>query len=234
MECLEYMKGMETASVDMILTDPPYFIPANHYSTRKKFKRNFADLGILDSWFGMVFKEFERILKPTGTMYIFCDGQSYPLFFWHSYSFCKSVKPLIWDKQASMNGYGWRHQHEIILWAEGIEKKKIPTGDGDIIRMRGVPVKERTHPAQKPVELLEKLLLKSTEEGELVFDPFTGSGTCALACQKTNRRFIGCELSPDYYKSITTITTQNNPPRNFWEKTITSGLVSLETCKSLS
>lgn len=212
-DCLDIMAEMEYNSVDCIVTDPPYFIPAKHYSTRKEFKRNFADLGVMDSWFKVVFKEFKRILKDTGTIYMFCDGQSYPLFYWHTYHFAKSVKPLIWDKMTSINGYGWRHQHEIIMWAEMPKREKIPTGDGDVIKCRAVKVNDRIHPAQKPIELLKRLIEKSTEEGQIVFDPFAGSGTTIEACKQTNRKYIGVELSDDYYS-------------NGFEKTEAGGLFS--------
>jgi len=194
-DCLELMKEMECKSIDAIITDPPYFMPAKHYNTRKSFSRNFADLGILDSWFRYLFIEFERVLKKDGSLYIFCDGQSYPLFYWHTYHFCKAVKPIIWDKQVSINGYGWRHQHEIILWGEMPEKEKIPTGDGDIIKCRAVKIKDRIHPAQKPVELIEKLILKSTKENDIICDPFSGSNSTGKACLNTNRNFIGIEMS---------------------------------------
>ena len=199
LDCMDLMAKMPDNSVNCILTDPPYFIPAVHYSTRTEFKRNFADLGIMDSWFKMLFKEFGRIIKKDGTIYMFCDGQSYPLFYWHCYHFAKSVRPLIWDKQTSINGYEWRHQHEIILWANMPDKKQIPTGDGDILKCRAVPVGDRQHPAQKPIQLLEALILKSTKEGDLIFDPFAGSGSCRIACVNTNRMFIGAELNYEYY-----------------------------------
>jgi site-specific DNA-methyltransferase (adenine-specific) len=64
-----------------------------------------------------------------------------------------------------------------------------------------VPVNDRIHPAQKPIELLEKLILKSTNENDLVFDPFAGSGSCFAACKKAKRNFIGAEMSDDYYSN---------------------------------
>ncbi len=122
-DCIDEMQQMEENSVDLIVTDPPYFLPANHYQTRKQFSRNFGDLGILEHFFKDVFKEMVRVLKPTGRLYIFCDGQSYPLFYYHLYPYCKSVRPLIWDKKTSINGYSWRHQHYGSgfdnLWARG-------------------------------------------------------------------------------------------------------------------
>jgi len=199
-DCIEVMKEIPESSIDLIVTDPPYFLPAVHYNTRKRFSRNFADLGILEHFFKDVFKEFQRITKPTGRLYVFCDGQSYPLFYYHLYPFCKHVRPLIWNKKTSINGYSWRHQHEIIIFAEMPEVKKTPSGDGDVLECSAVPVEKRTHPAEKPIKLLESLILKSTKEDDVVLDPFAGSGSTLLACVHTNRRYIGIEKATEYYK----------------------------------
>ncbi|MFW9952264.1 MAG: hypothetical protein ACFFKA_19255, partial [Candidatus Thorarchaeota archaeon] len=85
-----------------------------------------------------------------GFIYIFCNDDSYPLFWYYCYPFSKNVRTLIWDKITSFNGYGWRHQHEIILYAEMPESPKITTGDGDILKDRAVKVDNRDHPAEKP------------------------------------------------------------------------------------
>lgn len=201
-DCFDTMKKMEDNSVDAIITDPPYFLPATHYQTRKSFSRNFADLGILEHFFKNIFVEFKRILKPTGVIYMFCDGQSYPLFYYHLFPYVKGVRPLIWDKKTSINGYSWRHQHELIVFAEMPEAIKRPTGDGDILRYNAVKVNDRIHPAQKPIDLLEHLITKSTNVGDIVYDPFAGSGSTLLACKNLDRRYIGSELSPDYFKIL--------------------------------
>lgn len=199
MDCMDGFKQLEDNSIDLIVTDPPYFLPATHYQTRKQFSRNFADLGLLEHFFRDIFKEFRRVLKPTGRIYIFCDGQSYPIFYYHLYPYCKSVRPLIWDKKVSINGYSWRHQHEIIIFAEMLETKPIPTGDGDILRYNAVKVNDRKHPAEKPIDLLKSLILKSSNENDLVLDPFAGSGSTALACIETNRDFICFEKGLEYF-----------------------------------
>jgi len=199
-DSLELMKEIKDESIDLIIIDPPYFLPATHYQTRKKQIRNFCDLGILEHFFKDVFNEFRRIMKKTGRMYIFCDGQSYPLFYYHLYPFCKSVRPLIWDKKTSINGYHWRHQHEIIIFAEMPESNKVPTGDGDILRYSAVKVGERKHPAEKPVELLKRFIEKSSNEKDIVLDCFAGSGSTLVACKQLNRRFIGIELGEEYLK----------------------------------
>lgn len=58
------------------------------------------------------------------------------------------------------------------------------------------------HPNVKPIELIELIIKSTTKEGDLVFDPFLGSGTTAIACKNTNRRFIGCELDSEYFEII--------------------------------
>ena len=199
-DCLEVMKGIPDKSVDGIITDPPYFLPAKHYQTRKHFKRNFSDLGILESFFKGFFDIIDKKLRDNGLFYIFCDGQSYPLFYYYAYFITKTTRPLIWDKKISFSGYYWRHQHEIILFGIRPEKHKIPTGKGDIIRCGAMKIDSRKHPAEKPVELILEILQNTFEENAIILDPFLGSGTTAVACKQLNRRFIGIEINPDYCK----------------------------------
>jgi len=196
----EALKTIQTETVDLLLTDPPYFLPAKHYATRKTFSRNFSDLGILESFFRAFFNEIKRVMKKTGIIYMFCDGQSYPLFYYYCYFFTKSVRPLIWDKKTSINGYHWRHQHEIILFAEMPAVEPVPTGDGDILRFSAVKVDDRIHPAQKPEDLITSLILKSSKENDTVLDPFMGSGTTGVCAIRNNRSFIGIELDKEYIK----------------------------------
>jgi len=195
-DCLEVMKEIEDESVDLILTDPPYFLPATHYSVRSGGFRSLSDLSMLEYFFYSVFKEFNRVLKHDGYCYLFCNGQSYPVFYALNYQLFKRLRPLIWDKQTSINGYAWRHQHELILFCERENVIPIKTGDGDIIKCRAVPIKERKHLAEKPVELFEKLINKI--KPSIVLDPFIGSGTTAIACRRLNRKFIGIEKSKEY------------------------------------
>lgn len=198
-DCLEVMQDIPEHTIDLVVTDPPYFVPAEYYNTRTKFNtRNFADLGILEHSFKSVFQQLNRILKPDASFYMFCNGQSYPLFFYHSFGITKSVRPLIWDKQTSINGYGWRHQHELILWGEMPESKPIPSGDGDIIKCRAVKVVNRSHPAEKPLELIAKLVEKSSKENDIVLDPFVGSGTTVVAAKGAGRKYIGIDISAEY------------------------------------
>lgn len=196
-DALSVLADMADASVDAIVTDPPYFLPAAHYSTRTGSFRSLADLSMLEHFFRDAFREFARILGPAGVAYVFCDGQSYPAFYAVAFEQFPKVRPLVWDKQNSINGYAWRHQHELILFAEGKDAPKVPTGDGDVLHSRAVPINEREHLAQKPIPLLRKLIAKTAPDGA-VLDPFAGSASTGVAALLEGRRFIGVEMSAHY------------------------------------
>jgi site-specific DNA-methyltransferase (adenine-specific) len=196
-DALAVLAELPTSSVDALITDPPYFLPASHYSTRTGSFRSLADLSMLEHFFRDAFHEFARILRPTGVAYVFCDGQSYPAFYAVAFERFPKVRPIIWDKQTSINGYAWRHQHELILFAERPEAPKVPTGDGDIIAERAVPIGDREHLAQKPVPLLRRLVQK-TKPGGVVLDPFMGSASTGVAALIEGRRFVGVEMGEHY------------------------------------
>jgi len=201
-DCMDVLPTFPDKSVDMVVTDPPYFLPVNTYvGVRGKgaYSRTLEDASVLKGYFRTVFKELTRVVKCNGTYYVFCDAQSYPSFYEVMFPFCKHVRLLVWDKMISYNGYTWRHQHELIAWGECEEAERIPTGDGDILRCRGVLQKDRYHPAEKPVELLS-LLIKKHPKALLILDPYLGSGSTAVAAKKLSRHFVGIELNPDYCK----------------------------------
>lgn len=196
-DCLEVMKELPANSVDAVITDRPYFLPATHYNTRSRSVRSLSELSILEHFFRDTLSGMARITKPNGHWYVFCDGQSYPIFYVTAYPHVKKHRPLIWDKLVSFSGYGWRHQHELIMFAELPEAQAIPTGDGDILHCRAVGINDRTHLAEKPVELLSLLVSKC---GDTILDPFMGSGTTGIACVQTGRKFIGIEIDPGYFE----------------------------------
>jgi site-specific DNA-methyltransferase (adenine-specific) len=198
----EELSKIPDKSIDLVVIDPPYFMKLDHFKTRKRFQQTLSDICVVEHFFKDIFKEFERIIKPTGRLYCFCDGQSYPLFWFLLFQFMKNVRPIIWDKKTSINGYSWRHQHELIIFAEMPESIPIPTGDGDILRYSAVKVDARRHPAEKPVELLKALITKSSKEKDVILDCFAGCGSTMEACIKTNRNYIMIEIEQAYYELI--------------------------------
>lgn len=193
-DCRSILPGLP--KVDLVLTDPPYNLPASISGTRKTFYRSLTELNQLEYFFRDFFAWCNSALRASGVYYIFCDGQSYPVFYSLLFGYVKSIRPLIWDKLTSINGYSWRHQHELILFAENINAPVIKTGDGDILRYRAVPVDDRKHPAEKPIELLSQLIAK--HETDTILDPFMGSGTTLRAAKDLGRKSIGIEIEERY------------------------------------
>ena len=195
-DCLEILPQL-AIKADLIVTDPPYFLPARISGTRKVFYRSLTELSLLEYFFRDFFSCCNGISKPTAIYYLFCDGQSYPVFYSLLFGYVKAIRPLIWDKLTSINGYGWRHQHELILFAENIEAPLVRTGDGDILKCRAVKVGERQHPAEKPVDLLKRLISKHSE-GMITVDPLMGIGSTLKATKELNRHSVGIEVEEKY------------------------------------
>ena len=198
-DCLEILRTLPAGSVDAVVTDPPYFLPVNTYvGTREKgyHKRTLGDMSVMQTYFDTTLGLAIEKIKPTGNAYIFCDGQSYPLIYRTMYQYFAHVRPIIRDKITSFNGYTWRHQHELIAWGEGYEAERIPTGDGDVIKCRGVMQKDRLHPAEKPIEIMTRILEKC---GQVILDPFLGSSPVGAAAVRLGKDYIGIEIDPTYY-----------------------------------
>ena len=201
---------LEPGSVDLVLTDPPYFQPAAHYCGKRaeaRPKKSIGDMSILELAFKIWCDGIAAATKPTGTIYFFCDGQSYPIAFTALYPHAAHVRPLVWDKMVSYNGYTWRHQHELIAWAEMDKAQRVATGDGDILRFRAVPVDDRMHPAEKPTDLVRCLLAK--HDAQTILDPFFGSGTTLRAAKDLGRRAIGIEIEEKYCRIAAERLRQN-------------------------
>ena len=223
-DCLEEMQKLPDKSVDMICTDPPYFLPIQSYvgSMEKGYeKRTLEDCSILKGYFKQIFREFIRVTKPSGVWYIFCNWESYPIFYELIFPICHSIRPLIWDKTASVYGYTWRHQYEMICFVTFSETERIPTGDGDVLKCRGVPQKGRNHPAEKPVELIKQLIMKH-ENLKFILDPYSGSGSTIIACLQTQRDYLGIELNENYVKRINERILEQTNGLNLWQTKVTS------------
>jgi site-specific DNA-methyltransferase (adenine-specific) len=103
-------------------------------------------------------------------------------------------KPLVWDKQAIGMGYHYRARYEFILFFEKGKRRLNDLGIADVI---AVPRVHRGYPAEKPPAVSEVLIKQSTAAGEIVADPFMGSGSVGVAALKNGRRFLGTDLNPE-------------------------------------
>lgn len=195
-DCLDILPTL--GKVDAIVTDPPYAIPTMVASGRS-ITRNVGDMSIIESAFRQHTVAWkDHLLGEAGRAFIFCDGASYPVMYRAAYG-QYNLASLVWDKGQIGMGREFRKRHELIIHAWGAETPIHPadgTGYADVILCQPVSSESRSHPAEKPVALIESLLRVC---GRTILDPFMGSGTTGVACAKLGRKFVGIEIDEGYF-----------------------------------
>ncbi|MCQ2310202.1 MAG: hypothetical protein MJZ64_00405 [Paludibacteraceae bacterium] len=215
MDCLEGMRMLPDKCVDLVVTDPPYefkdttgggtFGTCRGKSASKKGRTYHAELtpisfGISDD----ILKEMLRVCKKPN-IYLFCNKDQVPQYLNFGISNGLNFDILTWHKTdpTPMCGNKYLSDTEYIIFLrKGASvygtyetKKKYfiqPSISADIKELWH-------HPTIKPLNIIETLLINSSQEGEVVLDPFIGSGTTAVAAIKQKRNYIGYELNPDYF-----------------------------------
>jgi DNA modification methylase len=208
-DCLEYMKNLPDNCIDLIVTDPPYEIYTDGRGMYKKSDKRYVKelVGMKNGFSRETLDEMCRVMKKINC-YIFCSQ--------------KQIIPLL-DYFVKEKGCNWN----IIDW---IKSNPIPNCGNKYItdkefilffRERGVRIygnyttkstyyitklnvkdKHRfNHPTCKPVFILKNFIINSSNEGEIVFDPFMGSGSTGVAAIELNREFIGCEINEEYFNT---------------------------------
>lgn len=212
-DCIEAMRLLPSESIDLVVTDPPYGI--KYYSNRSKDKEYRDKVstvnGILNDenngdFLEIVAKELFRLLKKNTHLYWFTRWdkveEQKPML--ERIGF-KVKNNLIWMKNnwsmGDLKG-AYAGQYECILFCQK-GRRELNEVDGkkrhsDILQFDRIPPNKLIHSHQKPVELLELLIKKSSNENEIVIDPFMGSGSTAVAAIISNRKWIGFEMEPKY------------------------------------
>lgn len=201
---------------DLVLTDPPFFMPAQHYASRSNWQRSWGDTAILGRWFAQVLDAVVPRMNPTARVLCFCDDESYPVFYPELYRRFDTMASLIWDKGGIGMGSEWRHGHELIISARW--KDSAWHGGAtlsDVLRVKNVPSSQRFHPVDKPRDLLRQLLKPTTKHDDLVLDPFMGGGSTLVAARSEGRRAIGIELEEKYCEIAAKRLAQGALPMEF-------------------
>jgi site-specific DNA-methyltransferase (adenine-specific) len=198
-DAVEWLRTLPDASVDLVITDPPYESLEKHRAigTTTRLKHSKASS---NDWFAIfpnvrfpdLFREVYRVLRKDRHLYLFCDPETAfiakPLA--ESAGF-KFWKPLVWDKRRIGMGYHYRSRYEFILFFEKGKRKLNDLGTADIIES---PRIYNGYPTEKPVEVSEVLVGQSTQPGELVVDPFMGSASVGVAALRLGRSFAGADI----------------------------------------
>ncbi len=192
-DCLEFMKEMPNKSVDLVLTDPPYGInydneKLNRYSNQK-YNKIENDCGEID--YSKLIEELQRIGKRVIVFGAINFMRDLPF---------KGIW-ICWDKRTKIEADKAFGSPFELAWCNKIGgyDKIYRVMHGGVINADGKN-SPRFHPTQKPVRLFEGIVNDYSEEGQIILDPFLGSGTTAVACQNLHRNFIGIEISPEYCK----------------------------------
>lgn len=225
---LTFLGNVEDMSVDVVWTDPPYFL-SNGGSTCVAGRRAPVAKGDWDASRGVSddhafnrawLSECHRILKPGGSIWVSGTHHVYLSvgMAMRELGF-RILNDIVWEKPNPPPNLGCRcftHATELILWATKApqggparhtfhyEAMKAENGGKqmkNVWRLSAPRADEKTHgrhPTQKPRALVERSLAASTDPEDLVVDPFTGSGTTAVAALALGRRFLGAEVEPDY------------------------------------
>ena len=198
-DAVAWLRQLPSESIDLVVTDPPYESLEKHRAigTTTRLKHSKASS---NDWFSIfpnarfpeLFAEIHRVLKRNTHFYLFCDpetmfvakplGEAAGFKFW---------KPIIWDKVSIGMGYHYRARYECILFFEKGKRKLNDLGTADIIDVKRV---NGGYPAEKPPAVSEVLIRQSTEPGQLVIDPFMGSGSAGVASMTLGRAFMGNDL----------------------------------------
>ena len=232
MDCIEAMRSLPDACVDMVFADPPYNLQLGGDLQRPDGSQvdavdddwdKFDNFAAYDKFTAEWLAEARRILKPDGTLWVI--GSYHNIFrvgatlqdqgFW-------ILNDIIWRKSNPMpnfKGTRFTNAHETLIWAAKSEKARYTFHYrsmktlNDELQMRSdwvIPIcggKERlklngtkAHPTQKPEVLLYRILLSCTNPGDVVLDPFFGTGTTGAVAKRLQRRWIGCERDATYCK----------------------------------
>jgi site-specific DNA-methyltransferase (adenine-specific) len=196
-DCREVLPTL--SAVDLLLTDPPFFMPVTHYASRVEWAKSWGDLSILWAWWGLILDTAKPRMKPTASAAVFCDGPSYAVFYPEIYRRFDQVRSLVWDKCHFGMGHQWRKQHELLIVGRFAESKWTgPKNLPDILRAKTVPSDDRQHPVDKQDAILRQLIEPLTEAGDTVLDPFCGGGSTLFAAKQLGRNAVGVEIEERY------------------------------------
>jgi len=190
-DCIEEMKKIPNNSINLIITDPPYGDNVGYGWNNKKIRNNENPLINCQA-----LVEFYRVLKKNSSVYIFTNWKHYPFLteFIIRYTKFKIRHLVVWKKHNFGLGWAFRHQYELILVLEKGKPKYNLTNFSDVQTCSHINHNKLNHPHEKPVDLIMKMIEHSSREGDLILDPFCGSGAVCVACRGMGRDWIGIEL----------------------------------------
>jgi len=272
-DCIEAMRTLPDASIDLVFADPPYNLQlggdlnrpdGSHVDAVTDHWDRFDSFAAYDNFTRDWLIEARRVLKPDGALWVIGSYHNIyrvgailqDLGFW-------ILNDIVWRKSNPMpnfKGTRFTNAHETLIWASMGEKAKYHFNYramktlNDELQMRSdwvIPIcggperlKEgghKVHPTQKPEALLYRVMLATTEKGDVVLDPFFGTGTTGAVAKRLGREWIGCEREGTYRdaalkriekelpldeSALATMQSRKDAPRVAFGELVASGLVA--------
>lgn len=218
MDFLDGVKSLSNGSVELAILDPPYF------EIKGEFDFVFDSEKTYLQFIENCIQEVERVLKPNGSLYIYCSQQMGAHIDILIQKYLKIKNRIIWYRSGCLsptkkfklsheplfycvkdiNNHIW-NPNEIRVKSKYADKDKrlnplgkVPDDVWEIPNLVGKKSEKVDHPTQKPLELMEDIIKIHTNENDIVFDPFGGSFTTARACKNLNRQYISCDIDSEY------------------------------------
>jgi site-specific DNA-methyltransferase (adenine-specific) len=199
-DAVAWLAALPSGSASALITDPPYESLEKHRAigTTTRLKHSKASSNdwfriFPNARFGELFGEVHRVLAKNAHFYLFCDPETAfvakPIAEAAGFKFWK---PLVWDKCRIGMGYHYRSRYELILFFEKGKRRLADLAVPDVLRE---PRIVGGYPSEKPAALAEIFVAQSTSPGEVVVDPFMGSGSTGVAATRLGRAFWGCDIS---------------------------------------
>ena len=206
-DCLNLLKQLPDKSIDLVVTDPPYVIGNKggglYTQEDKQYVKQLE--GIKDGFSTEVLDELCRVMKNIN-IYLWCSQkQLFPLIEYFVEGKKCNFNLITWHKTnpipACGNKYLTDTEYCLFFREKGV---KIYGEFSTKFTYYITPLNQKdkklyNHPTIKPLDIIQNLVVNSSLEGDIVLDPFLGSGTTAVACVNTGRHYIGFELDPQYY-----------------------------------
>ena len=210
MDAVTFLHSQPRQSVDLIVTDPAY-------ESLEKYRNIGTTTRLKKEWFAIFpnhrYSEFFSAcylaLKPNAHCYVMCDEETLfiikPIAEQCGFKFWKSIT---WNKMKMGMGYHWRNQTERVAFFEKGKRKLNDLSLPDIIE---VPAIRNGYPTEKPIDLYKPIIKNSSNPGEIVVDPFFGSGNGLLAANELGRHALGSDISDTAHSYL------NKRPKNIEE-----------------
>ena len=211
-DCLHLLKQLPDKSIDLVVTDPPYLIENTKAGGKSNLAKSIQGMNdeiknsnLTNGFDICILDEIVRVMKNIN-LYVWCNHKQIPMYIDYFVNKLNcAFDILIWNKTNAMPLFNNKYltdKEYCLYFRKNAKCNPKSYNDAKTVFYQPINSKDKklyNHPTIKPLNIIETIINNSSQEGDIILDPFLGSGTTAVACVNTNRHYIGFELDPQYY-----------------------------------